>query len=157
MKARIKATNEVAEILKAEQYASSGEYRFFWLDIDKPEPFNRFRPDEVELIDDVQYKSQYINKDELLTMIETRKLCTMDEHMKFYCQEAEKDYKLLCIVEEFVKTLKVKYTDGRFTQQDVNDLRLLSDLAFDGACMSDEDEKLIKRVSVLADKIEAMI
>lgn len=53
MKARIKATNEVAEILKAEQYASSGEYRFFWLDIDKPEPFNRFRPDEVELIDDV--------------------------------------------------------------------------------------------------------
>lgn len=105
MKARIKATNEVAEILKAEQYASSGEYRFFWLDIDKPEPFNRFRPDEVELIDDVQYG------------IDKKKL----------------------------------------TQQDVNDLRLLSELAFDGACISDEDEKLIKRVSALADKIEAMI
>lgn len=105
MKARIKATNEVAEILKAEQYASSGEYRFFWLDIDKPEPFNRFRPDEVELIDDVQYG---IDK-------------------------------------------------KKFTQQDVNDLRLLSELAFDGACTSDEDEKLIKRVAALADKIEAMI
>lgn len=104
MKARIKATNEVAEILKAEQYASSGEYRFFWLDIDKPEPFNRFRPDEVELIDDVQYG-----------------------------------------------------TEKKFTKQDVNDLRLLSELAFDGACMSDEDEKLIKRVSALADKIETMI
>ena len=45
----------------------------------------------------------------------------------------------------------------KFTQQDVNDLRLLSELAFDGACMSDEDEKLIKRVVALADKIEAMI
>lgn len=64
MKARIKATNEVAEILKAEQYASSGEYRFFWLDIDKPEPFNRFRPDEVELIDDIKIISPIHDIDE---------------------------------------------------------------------------------------------
>ena len=109
MKARIKATNEVAEILKAEQYASSGEYRFFWLDIDKPEPFNRFRPDEVELIDDVKIISP---------------ICDISK---------------------------------KFTQQDVDDLRLLSEIAFDGACMSDEDEKLIKRVVALADKIEGMI
>jgi len=99
MKARIKATNEVAEILKAEQYASSGEYRFFWLDIDKPEPFNRFRPDEIELIDDIT--------------------CGKDEN--------------------------------KFTQQDVNDLRLLSDLAFDGACISDDMKKEYKEINIISE------
>ena len=128
MKARIKATNEVAEILKAEQYASSGEYRFFWLDIDKPEPFNRFRPDEVELIDDIKIISPIHDVDEEFI-------------------EKWKNYKNCGQI----------IVSKKFTQQDVNDLRLLSELAFDEACISDEDEKLIKRVSALADKIEAMI
>lgn len=130
MKARIKATNEVAEILKAEQYASSGEYRFFWLDIDKPEPFNRFRPDEVELIDDIKI---------------ILPICDVDEEFI----EKWKNFNKNCCGQIIISE--------KFTQQDVNDLRLLSELAFDGACMSDEDEKLIKRVVALADKIEAMI
>ncbi len=45
----------------------------------------------------------------------------------------------------------------RFTQQDVDDLRLLSELAFDGACISESDEQLINRVNKLADKIQEMI
>ena len=45
----------------------------------------------------------------------------------------------------------------RFTQQDVDDLRLLSELAFDGACISEFDEQLINRVNQLADKIQGMI
>ena len=44
-----------------------------------------------------------------------------------------------------------------FTQQDVDDLRLLTELAFDGACVSESDEQLIKRVNQLADKIQGMV
>jgi hypothetical protein len=56
MYARIKATNKIVEILKAEISVSTGEYLSFFLNIDKPEPFNRFRPNEVELIDDIEYE-----------------------------------------------------------------------------------------------------
>lgn len=38
--------------------------------------------------------------------IYTRKLCTMDEHMKFYCKEAESDYNLLCSVEKILDSEK---------------------------------------------------
>lgn len=44
-----------------------------------------------------------------------------------------------------------------FTQQNVDDLRLLTELAFDGACVSESDEQLIKRVNQLADKIQEMV
>ena len=55
MKARIKATNEVAEILKAEVWAS-GEYKAFYLNIDKQEPFNKFTPEQIEFIGELWYK-----------------------------------------------------------------------------------------------------
>lgn len=51
------------------------------------------------------------------------------------------------------KVIVVKH----FTQQDVDDLRLLSELAFDGACVSESDEQLIKRVNQLADKIQEIV
>lgn len=38
--------------------------------------------------------------------IQTRKLCTMDEHMKFYCREAESDYNLLCSIEKVLDSLQ---------------------------------------------------
>ena len=44
-----------------------------------------------------------------------------------------------------------------FTQQDVDDLRYLTEIAFDGACISDSDEQLINRVNQLADKIQGMV
>lgn len=45
----------------------------------------------------------------------------------------------------------------QFNQQDVDDLRYLTEIAFDGACISDSDEKLINRVNQLADKIQGMV
>ena len=45
----------------------------------------------------------------------------------------------------------------QFTQQDVDDLRCLTEIAFDGACVSDSDEQLIERVNQLADKIQGML
>lgn len=45
----------------------------------------------------------------------------------------------------------------QFTQQDVDDLRCLTEIAFDGACVSDSDEQLIERVNQLADKIQGMV
>lgn len=38
--------------------------------------------------------------------IKTRKLCTMDEHMKFYCKEAESDYNLLCSIEKILDSIE---------------------------------------------------
>lgn len=38
--------------------------------------------------------------------IQTRKLCTMDEHMKFYCKEAESDYNLLCSIEKILDSMQ---------------------------------------------------
>jgi hypothetical protein len=44
-----------------------------------------------------------------------------------------------------------------FTQQDVDDLRYLAEIAFDGACVSDYDEQVIERVNRIADKIQEMV
>lgn len=44
-----------------------------------------------------------------------------------------------------------------FTQQDVDDLRLLIELAFDRARVPKFDEQLIERVNQLADKIQEMV
>ena len=38
--------------------------------------------------------------------LKTRKLCTMDEHMKFYCKEAESDYNLLCSIEKILDSMQ---------------------------------------------------
>lgn len=38
--------------------------------------------------------------------VRIRKLCTMDEHMKFYCKEAESDYNLLCSLEKFLDSMQ---------------------------------------------------
>lgn len=38
--------------------------------------------------------------------LKTRKLCTMDEHMKFYCKEAESDYNLLCSIEKILDSIQ---------------------------------------------------
>ena len=46
---------------------------------------------------------------------------------------------------------------NQFTQQDVDDLRCLTEIACDGACVSDSDEQLIERVNQLADKIQGML
>ena len=127
MKARIKATNEVAEILFAEVWAS-GEYKAFHLNNNKPEPFDKFTPDEIELIDE----SKIISPN-----------CNIDEEFI----EQQKNYKNCGQI----------IVSKKFTQQDVNDLRLLSELAFDGACISEDDTQLLKRVGELADKIEGMI
>ena len=42
----------------------------------------------------------------ILNEIQTRKLCTMDEHMAFYSKEAEADYRLLCEIEEYIKSMQ---------------------------------------------------
>ena len=43
--------------------------------------------------------------------IQTRKLCTMDEHMKFYSEAAEGEYHALSNLESFINTLEVKEVD----------------------------------------------
>lgn len=42
----------------------------------------------------------------ILNEIQTRKLCTMDKHMAFYSKEAEADYRLLCEIEEYIKSMQ---------------------------------------------------
>ena len=39
----------------------------------------------------------------ILSEITTRKLCTMDEHMAFYNNNAKEDYRFLSEIEEFIK------------------------------------------------------
>ena len=41
--------------------------------------------------------------EKILSEIQTRKLCTMDEHMAFYNDKAKEDYEYLCEIEEFMK------------------------------------------------------
>ena len=69
MKARIKATNEIVEVLFAEVYAS-GEYKAFYLNI--PKPLNKFKPDEIELIDDymIDYEKKYKNLVEAVKVLQ---------------------------------------------------------------------------------------
>ena len=38
--------------------------------------------------------------------IQTHKLCTMDEHMNFYCKEAEYDYSILCSIEKILDSMQ---------------------------------------------------
>lgn len=45
------------------------------------------------------------SKEKILAEIEKRKLCTMDEHMKFYSKEAEADYNLLSEIENYINSL----------------------------------------------------
>lgn len=51
MKARIKATNEIAEILKAE-VSSDGVYKAFYLNT--AQPLNKFLPEEIEFVEEIE-------------------------------------------------------------------------------------------------------
>lgn len=46
------------------------------------------------------------DKEKILSEIQTRKLCTMDEHMAFYSKEAEANYRLLCEIEGYIKSMQ---------------------------------------------------
>lgn len=48
----------------------------------------------------------YTEVQKIKDWIKTRKLCTMDEHMAFYNKLAEEEYKLLCDIEEFIKSMQ---------------------------------------------------
>lgn len=50
MKAKIKATGEVVEIIGAEQNANTGEYKRFLLNVGESHIRHWFNPNEVELI-----------------------------------------------------------------------------------------------------------
>lgn len=74
--------------------------------------------------------------------IQTRKLCTMDEHMKFYCKEAEYDYNLLCSIEKILDSLqeepkKCMYTKDHYTDED---RKVLCD-GCEGECKYPQKEK----------------
>ena len=47
--------------------------------------------------------------------IQTRKLCTMDEHLKFYCKEAESEYNMLICIEEVIDSTQEEPVSKRFT------------------------------------------
>ena len=49
--------------------------------------------------------------------IQTRKLCTMDEHMKFYCKEAESDYNMLCSIEKVLDSLQEEPVSKELTAE----------------------------------------
>lgn len=52
--------------------------------------------------------AQYVNKDDLLKEIKKLQLCTMDECMNFYSEEAQGEYNALSKLESFIDTLEVK-------------------------------------------------
>ena len=46
------------------------------------------------------------DKEKIRKEVEKLKLCTMDEHMKFYSEAAEAEYNALCNIEYFIDTLQ---------------------------------------------------
>lgn len=53
----------------------------------------------------MDYEKKY-KVQKILSEIATRKLCTMDEHMAFYNDNAKEDYRFLSEIEEFIKALQ---------------------------------------------------
>ena len=47
-----------------------------------------------------------IDKEKICEEVERLKLCTMDEHMKFYSEAAEAEYNALCNIEYFIDSLQ---------------------------------------------------